>query len=239
LTALSGAQGRRIDIPNTNGLSDRVHGSSHGVQEGGAGVFHEMPPVGDLNSFRSAVSGGLLVAGTTIARDDGDRRAFCQPPGDRGGLAIGQNVNDTPPLQVADNRPVPMTTLPGPVIYPDHPWFRGWLFGMAPDRPKQGVFTHGKEKATREALPWSAAQCEAEMMDQPVQSRRPSGERADYRRIKTLHEYPLTAIGYETAEPARLDLDPNRLSLRRQVRKCALIPTLDIVRPLPARRTGG
>jgi hypothetical protein len=46
----------------------------HGGEEGGAGVFHQVPPVSDLNGVRTALPGGLPITGASIPRDDGDRR---------------------------------------------------------------------------------------------------------------------------------------------------------------------
>jgi hypothetical protein len=87
------------------------------------------------------------------------------------------------------------------------------LGGVAPDNAKQSVLTHGQEKAPSETLPGPAAQREAKMMNQSFQPRRPAGEGTGNRRLKALHEYPLTAIGPKATEPARHDLDPNRFPL--------------------------
>jgi hypothetical protein len=52
----------------------RSHRPLHGSEEGGASVFHQVPPVGDLNRLRTALSGGLSVTGAAVASDHGDRR---------------------------------------------------------------------------------------------------------------------------------------------------------------------
>jgi hypothetical protein len=84
---------------------------------------------------------------------------------------------------------------------------------VAPDDAKQSVLTHRQEQTPREALSWSAAQREAEMMNQAFQPRRSAGEGTGNRRIKTLHENPLTAISQEATKPASEDLDLNQPSL--------------------------
>ena len=95
--------------------------------------------ISNLNSVRQAIGGGLFVTRATISRDDGNRRMFGQPRGHCRGLAIGQDVDDSPPLQIANDRTLAMTPLPGPVVVSDHPRFRGRLGGMSSDDAQQGI----------------------------------------------------------------------------------------------------
>lgn len=79
LAALRCAQGRRINHTRADGPADRDHRPLHGSEKGCAGIFHQMPPVGDLNRIRTALSGGLPVTGAAVTRDDRDRRMPYQP----------------------------------------------------------------------------------------------------------------------------------------------------------------
>jgi hypothetical protein len=73
--------------------------------------------------------------------------------------------------------------------------------------------TFRREQAPREALPGPASQREAKMMSQAFQPRRSAREWAGNRRIKTLREDPLTAIGHEATGPPRQNPDPDRFPL--------------------------
>jgi hypothetical protein len=49
-----------------------VHGFAHSVQERPAGVFHQVPPVGDLGRLRQCLGRRQRVAAASITRDDLD-----------------------------------------------------------------------------------------------------------------------------------------------------------------------
>ena len=53
----------------TDGFTDFGHRALHGGEEGGAGVFHQMPSIGDLNGIRPSLGGGLPITGASVARD--------------------------------------------------------------------------------------------------------------------------------------------------------------------------
>jgi hypothetical protein len=95
----------------------------------------------------------------------------------------------------------------------------------------------GQEQAAREALPWSATQREAEMVNQPIQPRRPPREWARYRHIEPLNEESLTAIAQYATEATGHNLDPNQLSLGREIRQLALVAAVDTDRRMAAGRT--
>jgi hypothetical protein len=172
-----------------------------------------MPAVGDLYSIRETFGRSLFVTSATIPCDDGDRRVFRQPRGHRRGLTIRQNVDDPSPLEITDNRPVSVTALPGPVIDTDDTGCLGRRRHLASDNTKESVFTHREEEATCKALARSAAQREAEMMNQPLQPRRAPRERPGNSDVKPFNENTLPAIRQKTTETAGLNLDPDQLSL--------------------------
>lgn len=57
----------RIDRRRANRAADRAHGLAHGVEEGGVGVLHQTPAIGDLRRGRRRPCGGLAVAAAAIA----------------------------------------------------------------------------------------------------------------------------------------------------------------------------
>jgi hypothetical protein len=172
-----------------------------------------MPAVSDLHSIRDAFGGSLFVTSATIPGDDGDRRVFRQPRGHRRGLTIRQYVNDLSPLEITENRPVSMTALPGPVIDTDDTGCLRPRCQLTPDNAKESVFAHREEQASCKALPRSAAQREAEMMNQPLQPRRAPRERPGDSDVKPFNEDTLPASNQKTTEAASLNLDPDQLSL--------------------------
>jgi hypothetical protein len=152
-------------------------------------------------------------------------------------LAIGQEIDDTPSLQIADDRAIMMTALERPVIDADHAWDLHRQHRMTPDDAQQGVLADRQEQASREALPWPSAQGQAEVMHNTLQPRRAAGERTRGRGREPLREDPLMATHQGTTEPPRADADPYRPALCRQIRQHAPISTVDPRRSGPARRT--
>jgi hypothetical protein len=82
--------------------TDHAHGPAHRVEECRARVLHQVPAIGDLDSVRQRLCGGLAVTAATIARYDPDPGMFGKPSPHRCNLAIGQQRYDPPALQIAD-----------------------------------------------------------------------------------------------------------------------------------------
>ena len=234
LAACRGAQRRRIDHTRTDGLADRSHRPLHGGEKGGAGVFHQVPPVGDLNRVRTALSRGLTVTGAAVACDHGDRRMPCQPGRRCRGFPIRQDVDDASPFQIADHRPIAVPPLPGKVIDPDGTRFLGWLDSTTPDDAQQGVIAHGQQQALCEALSRSATQCQPQMMNNSLKTRGPACEWGTNRGLKSFGENLPTAIGDEAAEATGADGHHNTAALRWKVGQCSPISAVDMGRPGPA-----
>jgi hypothetical protein len=95
----------------------------------------------------------------------------CQPGCRCRGFPIRQNVDDASPFQIADDRAVAVTPLPGKIIDADHPRFLEWLDSTTPHDPQQGVVAHGQKQALCEALSRSSAQSQPEMMNNPLTTR--------------------------------------------------------------------
>jgi hypothetical protein len=106
-----------------------------------------------------------------------------------------------------------MPAFPGPIIDTDDTGCVGWRGHLTSDNAKESVFTHREEEAPRKALPRPTTQCEAEMMNQPLQSRRAPRERPGDGDVEPFNENTLAAIGQKTTETASLNLDPDQLSL--------------------------
>jgi len=110
----------RIDRAVTEGAANVAHRPLHRRQERGACVLEQMPAISDLNRLGPALGGAGAIAAPAIAGDDLDARTRGQPSGDRRRLAVRQQVDDLPPLQIADQCAVPMALAPRPVVDADH-----------------------------------------------------------------------------------------------------------------------
>ena len=103
--------GRAPDLP---------HGFAHRIEEGAAGVLHQMPPVCDLGCPRQRPGRRQSVAATAIACDDLDLRLVRKPVLGRRRLAIRQQGDCFAPLEIADDRPVTLVASPCPIVDANH-----------------------------------------------------------------------------------------------------------------------
>jgi hypothetical protein len=107
-----------------------------------------------------------------------------------------------------------VTAFPGKVIDTDHARLVGWFNSTAPDNAQQGIIAHGQEQTLCENLSGSSAQGQAEMMHNPLETRRSPCERATNRGFKPFGKDPLTAVDEDAAEAAGTDGHLNTPSLR-------------------------
>ncbi len=74
LDPLCGGEQVGIDRHSTNCRTDLPYGFAHGIEEGAAGILHQMPTVSDLGRPRQRLGRRQSVAATSIACDDLDLR---------------------------------------------------------------------------------------------------------------------------------------------------------------------
>ena len=120
LQLLGAGEQSRIDRRGTDRRPDRPHRLAHGVKEGRAGILHEVPAIGHLDSLWQSLRRGLTITATAVSRDDPDLRVIGQPRLDCCALAIRQERHDPPSFQVADDRAIAMIPAPRPVIDANH-----------------------------------------------------------------------------------------------------------------------
>lgn len=70
--------------------ADLSHRRPHGIEEGTAGILHQVPPVGDLGRVGQGFGHGKRIPTTAITSHDGDLRLTREPGPCRRGLAVGQ-----------------------------------------------------------------------------------------------------------------------------------------------------
>ena len=96
-----------------------------------------MPAIFDLEGVRQRSCGGLSVTSAAITGYDGDLGVIQQPGGDGGNLPVRQELHDTPPLKVADDRSVTVVPPKYEVVDADYRLRPHPLPCPAPDHPKQ------------------------------------------------------------------------------------------------------
>jgi len=79
LDTLRRRQQLRIDLCCADDATDLAHGFPNGIEEGMAGVLHQMPAIRDLYSVRQGLSRRFAIPSATIAGDNLDRRMIGEP----------------------------------------------------------------------------------------------------------------------------------------------------------------
>ena len=75
-----------------------------------------MPTIGDLGGVRQCLRNRFAIGAAAVSRDDLDLWAQRQPGLRRGALAIGQQRDDPPSLEVADDRAISVIAPIRPVV---------------------------------------------------------------------------------------------------------------------------
>lgn len=144
-----------------------------------AGVRHQVPAIGDLDHLRRRAGNRLAIAAAAVPRHNLDFGVVRHPGLDGGGLAVGKNVDDLAPLQVADDASVAMPALPRPVVDADHTRCQPRLRRPRADGPQQRVPAHQHQQAPGQPLARTTAERQAEMVDDGLQPRRAPGVGGD------------------------------------------------------------
>lgn len=180
----------------------------------------------------------LAIAAAAVSRHDLDLGASRHPGLDGGGLAVGKHIDDLAPLQVADDAAVAMPALPRPVVDADHPRRRPRLRRPRPDGPQQRVLAHRQQQASGQPLAGTAAEREAEMMDDGLQPRRAAGVGGDDVLAEPLGEDLPRADVVAASEPPHGERDPDAPAVRRQIGERSYITAVDPPREPAAGRAG-
>jgi transposase InsO family protein len=237
LQPLSRGQQLRTDLPGAERPADRGHRPLHCVEEGSAGVLHQVPAVGDLRDLRGGADDRLTVAAAAVARDDLDGRMIRQPRLDRSGLAVGKQVDNLTSLQIADDGAVAMPALPGPVVDADNPGDRLRLRRPRANHAQQRVLADRHEQAPGQALAGAAAEREAEMVNDALQPRRAARIGCDDVIPEPLGEDHPGAAFVPAPETPDRERDPDAPAISREVGKRSRVPAVDPARRLTTIRT--
>ena len=124
-----------------------------------------MPAVGDLDRVRGAAARPVRIGPRPVADHHRDARTLAQPGGQGVGTAVGQQVHDLTPLEVAQDRAVAPPAAPRPVVHAEHSGCHGRRAdGGAPsDQPEQRVAADRRAEAAGQPRASLAAERQAEM----------------------------------------------------------------------------
>ena len=89
LDALGGGQQVGIDGGGADRGADLAHGFTNRIEEGVAGVLHQMPTVSDLGGMRECVGRGKGITAAAVARDHSNLRLPHEPGLRSGWLSVG------------------------------------------------------------------------------------------------------------------------------------------------------
>lgn len=120
LQLLSRCQERGIDDGGADGATNLAHRLAHGVKESAAGIFHQVPAVGNLDGLRQSPRHRLSVATTTGTGDCVDLLLMVEPGFRCRRLPVRKQDDRPAAFEVADNRAVAVIAPPREVIDADH-----------------------------------------------------------------------------------------------------------------------
>jgi hypothetical protein len=88
----------------------------HDIKKARAGVFEEVPTIGDLDGLGRTLGCGVAVARATIPGNELDAGVIAQPGAPGATRALRQECNDAAALEITDDGAVLASLAPGPVV---------------------------------------------------------------------------------------------------------------------------
>jgi len=183
-----------------------------------------VPAIGDLDCVGRALSAGLPIATAAITGDDADTRTSRQPRCHGAGIPVWKEIHDAAAFEIADERPVSLTTLPGPVVYPDSPQGRFVTLSLPSNGPQQGIPADWQHETSRKPGGRAAAKGDTAIMHDPIEPNRPSGKGLGCLMGKSLGEDAAGTGAACTAKAPDGHLDDHGTAMRWQVADLIPIP---------------
>jgi hypothetical protein len=207
------------------------------LQEGVRAIAQEMPAVGDLDRLWCPLSDPIRIGPGAIPGDDLDAGVITQPRRKRGGLAVRQEIDDLPPLEIAHDGAVPLSAAPRPIIDPENARRLARLAApSAADEAQQRGRAHRQAQALGQAGPGLPAEREAKVALNITEAIRAPAVRAS-NPGKALGEDPTRASCRGAPQAPGPDLNGDGPTLPRQIGECAGVVTVQPVRRATARWT--
>ena len=140
------------------------------VDEGAAGVLHQMPAVGDLRCPRKCSLSGKRITPATIPRDDRDLRLNREPDLSRGGLPVRQQGDRPTPIEITNESSITMVATPGPVVNPNDAWRCECRRPPSPDSAQERIVADRHHQPTSKAGGRPAAERKRQTMDNLIEA---------------------------------------------------------------------
>ena len=206
----------------------------HDVEERGCRVLQQVPSVRHLQGLRRSGGGTFLEADAAIAAHHLDVGPLLEPRRDGAALTIGQQVDDTPLLQVADDRAVALTLLPGEIVDADDPHPGGRRCRTSAQQADQRVGGHRRGQSFGELLARAPAESHRDDVQQIVKAGAAPRVHDAAARAEPLGEDLAVAVRRSAPETAGRQSDREPPSMSRQVKQAAVISTVNCGRGDPA-----
>jgi hypothetical protein len=189
-----------------------------------------VPAVGNLDCVGRALSAGLPIATAAITGDDADTGTSRQPCGHCAGIPIRQEIHDTAAFEITNERPISLTTLPGPIVYPDSPQWRFVTSRLPSNSPQQGISADRQHETSCKPRSRTTAKGETAIMYDPIEPNCPSGKRLGCLMGKSLGEDVAGTGTACTAKTPDGHLNDHGTAMRWQIRDSPKVMTMNSVR---------
>jgi len=189
-----------------------------------------MPAVCDLNRLWKSTHNGAAISAIAISGDAFNAGVVTEPSFNGGRRAIGQKVDHATPLEIADQRAVPLPFAPSPIIDADDPRRSLGVIIARPETAQEGIFAHRQQEAACERLSRPATKRYREVPDQLLHPHRATCPRSGHLRPEALAKYRLMAPGRAAPETTHIDHQADFEAVRRQIRKAAAVMAMDVPR---------
>ena len=129
-----------------------------------------MPTIRDLNRVRQGTRRGTAVATIAITGNNLDLGTRAEPRFHSGGLPVGQQIDDLPPFEIADQRAVALSLPPCPVVDTHHAGVRDSPLGLRPNASQERVFAYRQQKPSGKRLRGAPTESNADVTHQFLQA---------------------------------------------------------------------
>ena len=192
-------------------------------------VDEDMPAVGNLGRTGRPATGAVGVGTGPITGDDLHPRVRLEPGRERGGRALGQQIDGGMPFLVNQNRPIRAASLTSPVIDAEHAGLRHRWKRESTHEPQEGGATDRTAQRFGQARSWSTTQRHTDVLQRPSEQR--ATTRIPWGQVEYLLSEgpPWTGLAL-TQETTNTQVHHHLPLAERLVRNAAGIAAVDVAR---------
>lgn len=134
------------------------------------------------------------------------------------------------PLEIADQRAVPLPFAPRPIIDADDPRRGLGVIIARPETAQERIFAHGQQEAACERLSRPATKRHREVPDQLLHPHRATCPRSGHLSPEALAKYRLVAPRRAAPATTHIDHQADLEAVRRPIRKAATVVAMEVPR---------